>query len=71
MAAGPAAAAEAGPAPLLSWLFMGLVSLPTLVSIAGMSSRYPGSGGIAAYASGVMIFSVHETEAAADFQHTK
>ena len=47
----PAIAAEiAGPASLVSWLLMGLISLPMLAAIAQMSSRYPDSGGIAAYA---------------------
>lgn len=43
-------AVTAGPAALISWVLMGLVSLPMLVVVAGMSSRYPDSGGIAAYA---------------------
>lgn len=47
----PAIAAEmTGPASLVSWLLMGLISLPMLAAIAQMSSRYPDSGGIAAYA---------------------
>ena len=47
----PAIAADiAGPASLASWLLMGLISLPMLAAIAQMSSRYPNSGGIAAYA---------------------
>lgn len=44
------AAGIAGPASLASWLLMGLISLPMLAAIAQMSSRYPNSGGIAAYA---------------------
>ena len=43
-------AAAAGPASLLSWVLTGLVTLPMLAAIAGMSSRYPNSGGMAAYA---------------------
>ncbi len=47
----PALAAEAaGPASLVSWALMGLFALPMLAAIAQMSSRYPNSGGIAAYA---------------------
>ncbi|MEG1825320.1 MAG: amino acid permease [Cloacibacillus sp.] len=47
----PAIAADmAGPASLVSWLLMGLFALPMLAAIAQMSSRYPNSGGIAAYA---------------------
>ena len=44
------AAEEAGPASLVSWVFMALFALPMLAAIAQMSSRYPNSGGIAAYA---------------------
>lgn len=43
------AAAMAGPASLLSWLFMGLLSIPMVAVISMMSSRYPDSGGIATY----------------------
>ena len=43
------AASIAGPASLLSWLFMGLLSLPMVAVISMMSSRYPDSGGIATY----------------------
>lgn len=47
----PALAAEAaGPASLVSWGLMGLFALPMLAAIAQMSSRFPNSGGIAAYA---------------------
>lgn len=47
----PAIAADAaGPASLVSWALMGLSSLPMLAAIAQMSSRFPNSGGIAAYA---------------------
>lgn len=44
------AAEEAGPASLVSWALMGLFTLPMLAAIAQMSSRFPNSGGIAAYA---------------------
>ena len=43
------AASIAGPASLLSWLFMGLLSLPMVAVISMMSSRYPDCGGIATY----------------------
>lgn len=47
----PAIAAQAaGPASLAAWLLMGLFALPMIVAIAQMSSRWPNSGGIAAYA---------------------
>lgn len=47
----PAIAAEmAGPASLAAWVLMGLFALPMLAAIAQMSSRFPDSGGIAAYA---------------------
>ena len=47
----PALAAEAaGPASLVSWVLMALFALPMLAAIAQMSSRFPNSGGIAAYA---------------------
>jgi amino acid efflux transporter len=46
----PALAAEmAGPASLLSWLLMGLFTLPMVVAIGAMSSRFPDSGGMATY----------------------
>ena len=44
------AAEEAGPASLVSWALMGLFTLPMLAAIAQMSSRFPNSGGVAAYA---------------------
>ena len=44
------AAVAAGPASLLTWSLTGLITLPMLIAIAGMSSRYPNSGGMAAYA---------------------
>lgn len=47
----PAVAAEAaGPASLAAWGLIGLFTLPMLAAIAQMSSRFPNSGGIAAYA---------------------
>ena len=46
----PAIAAQlAGPASLVSWIAMGLISVPMVVAIGAMSSRYPDSGGLAAY----------------------
>lgn len=46
----PAIAAEmAGPASMLSWLFMGLFSVPMVIVIGMMSSQFPNSGGMAAY----------------------
>jgi amino acid efflux transporter len=44
------AAVTAGPASLLSWLLMGLFALPMVLTIGMMSSRFPDSGGMAAYA---------------------
>lgn len=47
----PAIAAEmAGPASILSWLLMGLFSIPMVIVISMMSSKFPDSGGMAAYA---------------------
>lgn len=40
----------AGPASLLSWIIMGFLSLPMVIAVGEMSSSYPNSGGIAAYA---------------------
>lgn len=46
----PAMAANiAGPASLISWLLMGLFSLPLVIAIGSMSSRFPDSGGMATY----------------------
>lgn len=46
----PAIAAEmAGPASLVSWVLMGLFSLPMVIVIGMMSSRFPNSGGMADY----------------------
>jgi len=39
----------AGPASLISWLLMGLFSLPMVIAIGSMSSRFPDSGGMATY----------------------
>lgn len=44
------AASIAGPASLLSWMIMGLLSLSMVVAVGEMSSKYPNSGGIASYA---------------------
>jgi amino acid efflux transporter len=43
-------AGMAGPASLISWLLMGLFSLPMVIAIGAMSSRFPNSGGMASYA---------------------
>ncbi|HWR38925.1 MAG TPA: amino acid permease [Patescibacteria group bacterium] len=46
----PAIAADmAGPASLISWLLMGIFSLPMVIAIGFMSSRFPDSGGMASY----------------------
>lgn len=42
-------ATMAGPASLISWLLMGLLSLPMVIVISLMSSRFPDSGGMATY----------------------
>jgi amino acid efflux transporter len=42
-------AAMAGPASILSWLLMGLFSLPMVIAIGAMSSQFPDSGGMATY----------------------
>lgn len=42
-------ATMAGPASLISWILMGLLSLPMVIVIGLMSSRFPDSGGIATY----------------------
>jgi len=39
----------AGPASLISWFLMGLFSLPLVIAIGSMSSRFPDSGGMATY----------------------
>jgi amino acid efflux transporter len=46
----PAAAAQlAGPLSLFSWILMGAISIPIVITIGLMSSRYPNSGGMASY----------------------
>ena len=46
----PAIAAQlAGPASIVSWVLMGVVSIPMITVIAMMSSNYPSSGGMADY----------------------
>jgi amino acid efflux transporter len=42
-------ATMAGPASLISWILMGLLSLPMVIVIGLMSSQFPDSGGIATY----------------------
>lgn len=47
----PAIVSEmAGPASIVSWLLMGMFSIPTVIVIGMMSSEFPNSGGMAAYA---------------------
>lgn len=47
----PALAAEvAGPASLLAWLAMALLSAPLAATFAALGSRYPDAGGVATYA---------------------
>ena len=43
------AATMAGPASLISWLLMSLFSVPMVIAIGSMSSRFPDSGGMATY----------------------
>ena len=46
----PAITADmAGPASLISWALMGILSLPMIIVIGLMSSRFPDSGGLATY----------------------
>lgn len=46
----PAIVADmAGPASLISWLLMGVFSLPMIIAIGSMSSQFPDSGGMATY----------------------
>lgn len=42
-------AGMAGPASLISWLLMGIFSLPMAITIGAMSSRFPDAGGLATY----------------------
>lgn len=44
------AAAMAGPASLVSWGLMGLLTVPLVVVLGSLAVRYPQAGGIAAYA---------------------
>ena len=44
------AASMAGPASLLSWLFMGALGIPLAMTFAALATRYPGAGGIATFA---------------------
>ncbi|WP_328325589.1 amino acid permease [Kribbella sp. NBC_00382] len=47
----PALAAEvAGPASLLAWLGLAIVSAPLAATFAALGARYPDSGGVATYA---------------------
>lgn len=43
------AASMAGPASLLSWGIMGLLTIPLVVVLANLAVAYPSAGGIAAY----------------------
>lgn len=42
-------ASMAGPASIISWFLTGLLSLPMIIVIGMMSSKFPDSGGFAAY----------------------
>lgn len=44
------AAAVAGPASLLAWLGLAIVSAPLAATFAALGARYPDSGGVATYA---------------------
>lgn len=44
------AAERAGPASLLAWGLMGVAILPLAVTMALLAARYPGGGGVAAFA---------------------
>lgn len=47
----PVASAQlAGPAALVSWLVMGLLSIPLAMTLGKLGATYPDAGGIAAYA---------------------
>lgn len=47
----PVATAQlAGPAALVSWLVMGLLSIPLAMTLGHLGAKYPDAGGIAAYA---------------------
>lgn len=43
-------ASLAGPASLVSWLFMGLLGLPLAMTFAALATRFPDPGGISTYA---------------------
>jgi amino acid efflux transporter len=45
------AAGEAGPASLVAWVFDGLLGIPIAFTFAALAARFPGAGGVAAYAS--------------------
>lgn len=44
------AAVMAGPASLISWILMGLLTIPLAVTLGALGTRYPDAGGIAAFA---------------------
>lgn len=47
----PVATAQlAGPAALISWLVMGILSIPLAMTLGHLGAKYPDAGGIAAYA---------------------
>jgi amino acid efflux transporter len=47
----PVLAAElAGPASLVSWVLMGFLTVPLVITLGKLASRWPEAGGIAAYA---------------------
>lgn len=47
----PVATAQlAGPAALVSWLVMGVLSIPLAMTLGSLGAKYPDAGGIAAYA---------------------
>lgn len=45
------AASMAGPASLVSWLFMGLLGVPLAMTFAALATRFPDAGGISTFAS--------------------
>lgn len=44
------AASMAGPASLVSWLFMGLLGLPLAMTFAALATKYPDAGGVSTFA---------------------
>ena len=44
------AAQLAGPASLVSWLLMGMLTVPLVITLSQLAGRWPEAGGIAAYA---------------------